>query len=268
MNLFEFEDYKVWVNARIQSLPKSGRGQYKRIAEHLSVNATIVTQVFNGDRELTPEQAVLLADYFALSKIETRFLLLLVNFSRAGSHLYKKNLKEEILEVREQAREIKNRVQQDQVLTDEAKSILYSNWYYLAIWSLTAIPEFQNLEAIIERLKINKKKAREAIEFLKKYALIIESENGNFKNGPTLVHLESTSSQIPRHHQNWRLQAFRHYENQAATDAFYSAPITLSEKDAVLIRENMLKFISTSVDIIKDSPSEKLYCLCFDWFEI
>ncbi len=268
MNLFEFEDYKKWVNTRIQGLPKAGRGQYKRIAEHLSVNATIVTQVFNGERDLTPEQAVLLADYFALSKIETRFLLLLVNFSRAGSHLYRKNLSEEILELREQAREIKNRVQQDHFLTDEAKSILYSNWYYLAIWSLTAIPDFQNLDAIIERLKINKKKAREAIEFLKKYALVIEDENGRLKNGPTLVHLESTSPQIPRHHQSWRLQAFRHYENPQATDAFYSAPVTLSEKDANLIRENLLKFISSSVDTIKDSPSEKLYCLCLDWFEV
>ncbi len=58
------------------------------------------------DRELTRKQAVLLGDYIALSKIETKFFLLLVNHSRAGSHLYKRALNEEILEVREQAREI------------------------------------------------------------------------------------------------------------------------------------------------------------------
>ena len=95
----------------------------------------------------------------------------------------------EIQEFREQTREIKNRVQQDQILTEEAKSILYSNWYYLAIWSLAAIPDFQNFDSLVERLKINKKKAREALEFLKKYVLVIEDENGNLKNGPTLVHL-------------------------------------------------------------------------------
>lgn len=268
MNLFDTIDYKSWVNSHIQSLPKGGRGQYKQMADYMSVNPTIVTQVFNGDRELTPEQGVLLADFFALSKLETRYFLLLVNYARAGTHLYKKKIFEEIGEVKEQAREIKNRVQQDQVLTEEAKAILYSNWYYLAIWSLSAIPDFQNIEAITERLKITKKKAREALEFLKKYGLVKEGENGQLKNGPTLVHLESTSSQIPRHHQNWRLQAFKRYENAQPTDAFYTAPITLSEKDAIIIRENFLKFVSQSIDIIKDSPSEKLYCLCMDLFEV
>ncbi|MBL7542612.1 MAG: hypothetical protein JNL11_02295 [Bdellovibrionaceae bacterium] len=57
MNLFETLDYKSWVNERIQTLPKGGRGQYKQMSDHMGVNPTIVTQVFNGDRELTPEQA-------------------------------------------------------------------------------------------------------------------------------------------------------------------------------------------------------------------
>ena len=115
---------------------------------------------------------------------------------------------------------------------------------------------------------MNKKKAREAIEYLLRYSLITEDAEGKLKVGPTLVHLESGSPQIPRHHQNWRLQAFRHYENPKAEDAFYTAPVTLSESDVHKVRENILKLIADSVSTIKDSPSEKLYCLCLDWFEI
>ncbi len=50
---------------------------------------------------------------------------------------------------------------------------------------------------------MTKKKVREAIDFLPKYSLIIEDEFGKLKIGPTLIHLDSSSSQIPRSHQNW-----------------------------------------------------------------
>jgi len=268
MSVYEYNDYKIWVHDRLKSLPKEGRGQLKRIAEHLNTSPTIVTQVFNGDRELTPEQALSLADYFTLNKNESRFLILLVNYARTSSHRYKLSLKEEIEEARLRAREISHRVRQNFALTQEAKSILYSNWYYLAIWSLTAVPGFDHLEAIASHLKISKKKTREALEYLIKFSLVLEDEQGRLKVGPTLLHLESSSPQIPRHHQNWRLQAFNRYENPSPESIHYTAPVTLSVEDVNRVRENTLKFISDNVNIIKESSSEKLYCLCIDWFEV
>ncbi|MEK6772528.1 MAG: TIGR02147 family protein [Bdellovibrionota bacterium] len=268
MNIFDYGDYKKWVIDKVKSYPNKGRGQYSRIAEHLNASPTIVTQVFVGDRQLTPEQALLLSDFFALPKLESRFLILLVNFARAGSHLYQEKLKEEIEEMRTQSREIRNRVQQDVKLNDEAKAILYSNWYYLAIWSLTAIKGFENLEAIAERLDLNKTQTREALDFLIKFSLVKVNDKGELTVGPTLIHLEAKSPQIPRHHQNWRLQAFQRYEKPDPNDAFYTAPITLSKEDAIKLRDQTLKFIASTVDFVKDSPSEELYCFCIDWFKI
>lgn len=268
MTIFDYDDYKEWVRGTIGAMSKGGRGQLKRIADHLNTSPTIVTQVFNGDRELTPEQGLLLADFFALSKMETRFLILLVNFSRAASHRYSQSLKEEIEELRLSSREISSRVRQSNKLSEEVKSIFYSNWYYLAVWSLTAVEGFNNLETITTRLGLNKKKAREAIEFLLKHSFIIEDEGQNLRVGPTMIHLDSTSSQIPRHHQNWRIKAFAKYENPKIDDIFYTAAVTLSEKDVQRVRENVLQFISQNVEIIKDSASEKLCCLCLDWFEV
>ena len=123
MILFGYDDYKKWVREALQAMPKGGRGQLKKIADYLGTSPTIVTQVFGGDRELTPEQALLLADFFALSKIETRFLILLVNFARAGTQRYRQSLKEEIEETRVHAREISNRVKKNFILTDEVKSV-------------------------------------------------------------------------------------------------------------------------------------------------
>lgn len=268
MNIFSYDNYKLWVQERIQALPNRGRGQFIKIANHLSTSPTIVTQVFKNDRDLTPEQALLLADYFGLVKLETRYLVMLVNYSRAGSHRYKMALKEEIIEMQLSSREIQNRVPQSQKLSEEAKAILYSNWYYLAIWSLAAIPEFQNLNMMADRLGIKKRQVRGALDFLVKHALINESASGELSVGPTLLHLEADSPQIPRHHQNWRLQAFRHYENPLSQSVSYTAPVTLSEQDVGILREKILEFISQTVARIKTSPSEKFYCFCLDWFEV
>ena len=265
--IFEYMDYKKWVNDRISSMPKGGRGQYMRIVEHLGTSSAIVTQIFKGDRELTPEQAVLLCDHFGLSKLERQYFLLLVNYSRAGSHRYRKILEEEILEFQVRAREIKSRVPQNKELSEEAKAILYSNWYYLAIWSLTAIPGFETLDLIVDRLNLSRAKGNQALEFLVRHGLINE-HNGKLEIGPTLIHLESTSPNIPRHHQNWRNRAFLKYEAFEQNDVAYTAPITLSKKDAVVMREKVLKFVSETLELIKDSPSEELYCLCLDWFRI
>lgn len=267
MAIYQYDSYKKWVNDQIQAMPKAGRGQYRRLAEHLHTNSAIITQVFKGERELTPEQALLLADFFGLSKTEQRFLILLVNYSRAGSFNFKNILKEEIEEQRTASTKIKNRVPPSQALSEQAKLLLYSNWYYLATWSLTAIEGIDTIEAISERLHLSKKRIRDVVEFLKQHALITEV-NSKLKVGPTLLHLEDESPMIAQHHQNWRLQAFKKYAEPKTYDTFYTAPVTLSESDAKILRENVLRFISESVKLVKSSPSEKLYCLCLDWFEV
>ncbi len=268
MRIFEYLDYKRWVLERLAQMPKGGRGQFASIAKHLGASPTIVTQVFNGPRELTPEQALLLAEYFGLSKLETRYLITIVNHSRAGTHRYKQSLAEEIAEIREKAREISSRVAQNASLSEEAWAIFYSNWYFLAIWSLTSMENFRDIESISNRLGLDKKKTREAVDFLIKYSLIVEGQDGKLMIGPTMIHLDSHSLQIARHHQNWRLQAFRHYENPGKEETFYTAAVTLSEADVAKIREMIISFISTSNDLIRNSPSEKLYCICMDWFEV
>ena len=265
--VFGYTDYKKWVNDRISAMPNGGRGQYSRIVEHIGSSSAIVTQIFKGSRELTPEQAILLCDYFGFSKLERQYFLLLVNYSRAASFRYKKILKEEIREFQLRAKEIGARVPQDRELSEEAKATLYSNWYYLAIWSLTAIPGLNSIDLITERLSISRAKANQALAFLIKHSLVLETAEG-LTTGPTLLHLESSSPNIPRHHQNWRNRALLKYEELGEEDAAYTAPITLSLKDAALVRERVLNFIAETVAFVEPSPSEELFCLCLDWFKV
>lgn len=268
MTIFEYDDYKKWIKEHINAMEKSGRGQFTKIANHLNVSPTIITQIFAGPRELSPEHAVLLAEYFMLSKIEKKYLILLVNFARAGSEKYRLELKEDIKEIRILAQNISRRVTTNAELTEETMSILYSNWYYIAIWSLVAIEGYHVPEKISKRLNISRIKTREALDFLIKHSIVIIDSENKLKMGPTLIHLPSSSPQAARNNQNWRLKAFNKYEEPGNSDLFYTGVMTLSESDVITIRETILQFISKTVNTVKDSPSECLYCFCTDWFEV
>ncbi len=95
-----------------------------------------------------------------------------------------------------------------------------------------------------------------------------KASNGKTKTGKTSIHLGSDSPLIVKHHTNWRLQAVRSHEKYRKKNLNYSSVTTLSETDAAEIRELLAKTIEKSKKIIRESPDEKIYSFCLDFFEI
>ncbi len=85
MGIFEYNDYKLFVRNRIREMARAGRGQYQKMALHLRVHPTLVSQIFRGVRDLTPEQASEVAVFLELSEPESQYFLTLVQISRAGN---------------------------------------------------------------------------------------------------------------------------------------------------------------------------------------
>jgi uncharacterized protein (TIGR02147 family) len=266
MSVFQHTDYKESVLAILDSMPKKGYGQFRKIAQHLNINSVIVSQIFKGDRDLTEEQAFDLADYFGFTDLETKYFLLMVQVQRAGTQRLKQHLKKEMSEIKEKAQDLKNRVSREKILTDEAKSIFYSHWYYSGIRLLTSIPSFDNADSIAEKLKLPRSTVVRTLEFLKEYQLVIE-EKDKFKMGPRTTHLESTSPHIARHHANWRMQGISKMDSIQPNELFYSGPMALSEEAADWVRAQLVDLIQKVVVKVSDSESERLACLNIDWFD-
>ena len=83
---------KLFLREKIKHFPRGGRGQLKKLSEHLNVNSVVISQIFKGDRELTSEQGFEVSDFLALSSIEHEYFLLLIQYGRSGTHRYKKHL--------------------------------------------------------------------------------------------------------------------------------------------------------------------------------
>ena len=67
---------------------------------------------------------------------------------------------------------------------------------------------------------------------------------------------------------NWRQKAIECLEDERTAKLHYTAPMTLSKKDAEHVRERIAKFLESLVGVVEPSASEELHCLNIDWFEV
>lgn len=267
MTIFKFDDYKDYFNSLMKNMPKEGYGQFKRVAAHLKVNSVIISQIFRGPRDLSTEQALEIAEYLGLSKLETDYFLLLVRYARAGTHKLKAHLKNEMQTMQEKSRDLKNRVSADKHLTNEARAIFYSSWYYSGIRLMTSIDGLNDIDGIANHLSLQRSTVKRVLDFLVANGLCVE-KNGLIQMGPKTTHLESSSELVGRHHANWRLKGLQSMDSVGADELFYTGPMTLSEGTAKWIRGELVQLIQKVVEKVKDSKSEKLSCLNIDWFDI
>lgn len=267
MKIFEFSDYKEFVKKMILLRPNGGRGEYRKLAEHLYMHTTLISQIFNGDRDLSGEQGCALAEYFGLSELETEYLISLIELSRAGSARLKKFYQDRINALRERGLQVEARLPPSKVLSDEQRGIFYSQWYYSAIRLICSITGFQRPELIAETLGVKLSRTREVLSFLVS-ANLCKEVGGNYTLTEARTHTSRSSSFAGRHHANWRLQAIEKFEIMRVEDIAFTAPLTISRAGAEKIRSQLMAMIEQVSQTVSSSDSEELYCLNLDWFRV
>ncbi len=268
MKIYDFSDYKSFLNARIARLPKKGRGEVLRMAKHLQMHPTRMSHVLRGDVNLTSEQACELCSYLALSSLESEFFMALLQFEKAGSKSLKKMLLAQMDSIQTRAADFQNEVAQDHELTEADKIEFYSQWQYLAASLLPSLPEFQTLEAIAARLELSREKTRKLFDFLLRTGVCLEKD-GRFQMGPKSIYLESDSPLIVHHHANWRLRALLRHEKMTDNELAFSSPVTIHSRDQKQIKQMIRDFLKAFLKVASESePTEKLACLNIDWFEV
>lgn len=266
MDWFELNDYREIIRAHISQLPKGGRGELARFANHLNVNSTLVSQIMSGTRDLTFEQAMSLTQFMGFNELEIEYFLLLVQLEKAGTQLLKNFFKSKIEELRKKSRKVENRYEHDRKLSDEQKSIFYSSWLYSAIRLFTSIGENgQSLPEICDRFSMDRTRVVGILQFLEKSGLCT-IENGRYKMAVQNTFLEKDSPHQLKHHSNWRVKAIELSETLDANELMFTSPISISKSDFGMLREDILKLLNKVSKVVKDSPAENVACLNIDFF--
>jgi uncharacterized protein (TIGR02147 family) len=265
--LFESTDYRIYVRERLAALPNGGRGEYRKIAKHLKMHTTLVSQVFTGRKNLTSEQGQLLCDHLGLSSLESEYFLRLVDLHRAGTASLRSFLQKQLEKIKRQSLLVTNRIPTATELSSSEKAIFYSSWHYSAIRLLTDIPGFQDVSSIASRLGLSLARTSEILDFLVHHGLC-RRQREKFILGPNNTHLSAESALVFRHHHNWRQRVLAHAEELAPHELMFTGPLTVSQENMTHIRNRLLELIGEISKTVKKSSSEQLAYLGIDWLEI
>ena len=266
-DVFNFSDYKGFLKQFEKEKRPVIRGFRSRLAENADCNNAFISQVLNTSAHFSLEQGIKIAEYLDLNSEEKKYFILLLEFGRAGTKELKSHFINLINEMQENHLNIKGRVKHEKGLSTEAQSTYYSQWYFSAIHILVTIPHLRTIPEIGRALRLKVSVVEKAISFLLSVDLIIE-KSGKFFPGPSYLHLEKNSPNIPKHHTNWRMSAINSLQNENKGDVHYSTVSTLSRKDAEVIRARFVQNIQEYVEQLTHSSEETMYCFNLDFFKV
>jgi uncharacterized protein (TIGR02147 family) len=265
VSVFEFEDYRKFLRAYLETLPKGGHGQLRQIARKINIHTTYISQVLSGLKNFSADQAIELSEYLKLTALETKYFLLLVDLERAGSFKLKDFIRSQLFQVREDSQKLTTRLNKEKILSEKAQSTFYSQWLYSAVRIASSLPEFQHRRELAKYFHLDHNELEKIIDFLVKNDLC-EQQGEKVIMGPQRTHLPDDSPFISKHHINWRLRAFENYNRKKKEDLSFTGPLSIAKKDAIVIREKLAALIQELSETVKNSEAEALYCLNLDWF--
>jgi uncharacterized protein (TIGR02147 family) len=261
--VFDYSDYKTYLLALASSRP---RGFRKRLAEAMGCQTAYVSQVLNDRFHFSLEQIEAAARFLTLNRAETRFLVLLVDASRAGTASLKRHFEEQLEELRDAHLSLKDRIGVTERLSEQEQAHYYGSWHFAAVHMAVTIPRLRKRTQLQRALRISSRKLASTLEFLVGAGLI-RQEGDQYLPGTRELHLPKDSPSIHRHHANWRHHALTQMHSEHADENLhYSSISSLSEADAKRIKSLLTQAISESVRIIKDSPEEQLCAINVDFY--
>lgn len=266
-NAFEFTSYKAFFKAKTEGF-ESSWGVKKRLAQHMDCQAAYLSQVLKGQAEFSVEQLFKACSFFDLSQDEIDFIFLLHQKDRAGTREVKDYFQKKISEAITKRMSLTQRLGAENILTEQDRATYYSSWIYMAVHFLVGIKEYSEREKIKKILKLNSNKLNAVISFLVKNGLVKETSEGLLAVGVNSIRLGNESPWIVKHHTNWRMKAIENLENEVLSDLHYSGVYTMSEKDAIAIKNILLDTIKKNVEIVKESKEEKMFVMNMDFFNL
>lgn len=267
MNIYFYDDYKVYLKDYIEEQQKKGRGFVMKISSALNIHSSHVSAVINGEKDFTLEQFYSLARFLELDGRETEFLMLLAQYSRAGTHDYKQYLKEKLNTSKQQGLRNQKRFTQTRELSAEEKSVFYSSWIYQAIQLYCSTGDGKKLNKIQKRFNLTTQRLNEILSFLLETGFCKQKEDTYFME-QMKTFIAASSPLWVNNHKNWRLKSIQKSEHVDPNEILYTSTVTLSLADFNVIRNEILNLLKSLSKTIDDSPSEELACLNVDWFLI
>jgi uncharacterized protein (TIGR02147 family) len=265
--IYEYIDYKVYLEDLIHSKPNEGRGVKAKLAEAIRVQTAYVSQVFNGSAHFSLEQADEINRFLGHRRDESSYFLLLVQHARAGTPSLREHFMDQIVQLREARANPRRKGIKGGQLSSEDQVIYYSYWEFAAVHVLISLPQFGTQEAIAQYLSIPPARVAEILDFLMAVGLA-RREGNQYRVGATQIHLDRESPMVARYHGNWRLRCMQMIDRSHRDNLHYSSVMTIAREDVERLKAMIREFIQTTKPVIRESKDEVAQCFLIDFFPV
>lgn len=210
--------------------------------------------------------AFAVCEFLKLLSEEVHFFLIIFHYEKASTQKLIFHYQQQIHKVLKYKAEIQSRVYSDQQIDFTKQMRFFSEWLYIAIFTVVQIPDFRNYKKIAEKLHLSEDIILKSINWMTEQGFL-KQEKGQLMPTSQRIHLSNESLFIDQHHRNWRNEAIRSLNRKAESDLHYSGSISISQDDYFKVRELLLQSISNVEKILKPSKDEDLIGICIDLFK-
>jgi uncharacterized protein (TIGR02147 family) len=270
-DLFAKLDYRAYLKEWIEEQPNRGRGMIAALAQVARCQPAYFSRVLLGKAQLSPEQAFVLQKTLGHSAEEVSYFMELVDWDRAGDASLKRYHRERIEAAQKAHADLKKRFKTAPQLTREHQCTYYSSPHYIAIHVCVSVGALQTVAELAAFLRLPRDRVVEALKLLEEAGLVVE-ERGKWKVGQTRLHLGNDSALMRQHHANWRMEAIKSLDRgegpRDANHLHYSAVVSLSEADAVKLKELFVRALEEFSAVVSPSKEETVRALTLDFFPL
>ncbi|MBO9666461.1 MAG: TIGR02147 family protein [Bdellovibrio sp.] len=266
--LTEFTDYRNFLNYFV-SQPNAQRGLRAEMAKAMQCQAAYLSQVLNGNAELTEDHAFRLVNHLQFSAVEKEYFMLLVRVSRASSHELKSYLKEQAKTIAKAIGNVDDRIAAKKLNEEDAFTKYYfGSWIPSTIHVALASKHYRTSAALAKRLGLSEKKVLECLQALEKNNLAVRNGRNEWTYQGANFHLPKTSPLGVNHQIHNRLQAIKALQASNEQDLHVSAVFTVAEEDYKNLRKMFLDAIEKAHKKIAAGESDELYGMCLDLYQV
>jgi uncharacterized protein (TIGR02147 family) len=264
VDIFDYDDYKSFLEGYISG--NAGiRGIKSFLAKAAGTERSYFSQVLNSKAQLTPDQAYQLSLSLEMTEGEREYWMLLVECGRTGTLTYKKFLLKKAEVVRAKNQDLKVKFNDPPRLTEKAEMVYFSKWYMVATHLLCGVFQREQASRIAETLGLPKSLILESVVELKTLGLL-EQTGGIWKPTQEVLYVHKSSPLCDIHHINWRQQAILDMQKKRDHSLHMTAVHSIAKKDFEKIKQLILAFVKTGMELSKKSKEEHLACLNIDYF--
>jgi len=175
----EAEGYRAFLQRRMRERRPGERGIMSELAKAARVHPTMISHVFNGEAELSPEHALHLAAYLRLDEAETDRLLYMVMLARSGTDESRRFFQRKI----------------SRKLPASERSRLFANWLPEATSLLLSISPPSTATSLSRKLGSGEVEVEDALGLLEAHGYC-RSERGLYTHKESLLASDDGERQL------------------------------------------------------------------------